>query len=436
MRFTLIERNSQFAVPLGVGLRCLIFDYLISALGACLYAIRHNELELFAFVGDVFEVGVVVFGLGFEGAVGVDGDEGATALGMLFEDAGIGKVVDTHTVSKANVFVTLAAVVENGEVVVVVVAAEDALQCVIETCLEEIARMQAAIDTPRFDTVHFAVTLAHSAVDKLHVGSVLLPCFYVLLPCITVFHKRNMEEGKVFDFGAGGIDLLVSGNELLQFGLVPLDLACVEVVVFPLDAQDIPLDIAMRIQRDECGRDEARAVFDLDEVIAKAAILAVEAAIKQAIVVVLLLVEGADFLTGIVGVGLGIVVAEREGPVDAQRFHQLGKDLGAGEVVEGTCGIGHGESDITGDDDEVGLLLTDHSCNGVHCPRIFLRRETTAAYVDIGELHHAQVAICGERPIAVCVLGRHELLTRCILHRLELLCLGDKRICAHHVCHG
>ena len=119
---------------------------------------------------DVFEVGVVVFGFNVKASVRLYGDDCATTLAVFLEDAGVGKIVGAHTVGEADILVTLTAVVEDGEVVVVVVATEDALESAFKTGFKERARLHTAVDTPSLDAVFVAGRAAQLAPDRAASG--------------------------------------------------------------------------------------------------------------------------------------------------------------------------------------------------------------------------------------------------------------------------
>lgn len=85
---------------------------------------------------------------------------------------------------------------------------------------------------------------------------------------------------------------------------------------------------------------------------------------------------------------------------------------------------------VAGDDDKVGLFLSYHGCNSVHCPCVLLLRETSAADMYVGELQDLEVSavfFC-ERPIArsaflrilrseLSMLGVfHLFVTRCLFY--------------------
>ena len=77
---------------------------------------------------------------------------------MDFEDARVCEIVNAHAVGEAH------ALILNGEVVVVVVSAEDCLQAVCETCLEELVLLIATEYAVGSHAVARLVALAHDAV--------------------------------------------------------------------------------------------------------------------------------------------------------------------------------------------------------------------------------------------------------------------------------
>ena len=79
---------------------------------------------------------------------------------MLFVDAGIGKIVDSHAVSKADTAGVSVTLVEDGEVVVMVVSAEDALHTVCQARLEDVVRAAAAEYAVGANTVLLLVGLS------------------------------------------------------------------------------------------------------------------------------------------------------------------------------------------------------------------------------------------------------------------------------------
>ena len=85
---------------------------------------------------------------------------------MLFVDAGIGKIVDSHAVSEADTAGVSVTLVEDGEIVVMVVSAEDALHTVSQARLEDVVRAAAAEYAVGANTDLLLVGLTHIAINK------------------------------------------------------------------------------------------------------------------------------------------------------------------------------------------------------------------------------------------------------------------------------
>ena len=106
-----------------------------------------------------------------------------------------------------------------------------------------------------------------------------------------------MEECQIFQFSCGGIDCHICRNKLLYLGFVPINLAIVQIVVFPCKAEDVAVNIAMAVQSDDCLGDDAGAIFHFDDVVAISFVIAVEAFVEQAILEVLALIVVTDVFT-------------------------------------------------------------------------------------------------------------------------------------------
>ena len=111
------------------------------------------------------------------GFVAFQRDDRAAALGVFPVNARVSKVVDGHAVRQTYGAGCALRRVVYGEVVVVVVTAEDALHIVFKPCLEQFVRTHSAEDAIGALTVFGFVGLAHRTVDKLGRAAVICECF-------------------------------------------------------------------------------------------------------------------------------------------------------------------------------------------------------------------------------------------------------------------
>ena len=81
---------------------------------------------------------IIIHRFAIEDTVTIDSDDGCAALRVLFVDAGVGEVVDGHAVGEADATRVAVTLVKDREVVVVIVATEDALHSVRQARFKEI----------------------------------------------------------------------------------------------------------------------------------------------------------------------------------------------------------------------------------------------------------------------------------------------------------
>ena len=361
----------------------------------------------------------------------------------MIPDADVGEVVDGHAVRQTNgAFRALRRVVY-GEVVVVVVTAEDALHIVFKPCLKQFVRTHSAEDAVGALTVFGFVVFAHRTVDKLGRAAVGykfiadVRCFTVaefvddVRPGVAIFAQRNVEEHKVVDFF-----IAVCLSQLCHFAGIPIDLALVDIVVFPRRAEVVSVDVAVAVERYKRLIDAAVRVFDHEHIVAEAhcvvadiVLFVANARVEQAVLKVPFLIIVADVHARITAVILGVVVAERERPVHAEGFHHFRENHRGVFVVERARLERYGVRDIARDHDKVGLLFPYHRRDGVHCPRVLFVRKRAAADMDVGELQHLEVAAVFLRKyvIAKAFVKRRDKL-RGIFDFVKTLPLLDKRL--------
>lgn len=347
-------------------------------------------------------VGIIVLRGAVEGDVfgfvAFKRDDRAAALGVFPVNARVSQVVDGHAVRQANgAFRALRRVVY-GEVVVVVVTAEDALHAVFKPCLKQFVRTHSAEDAIGALTVFLFIGLAHRAVDKLGraaFGLKNIAGFRVFIvaefvdyvrPGVAVFAQRNVEEHKVVDFFSA-----VCRFKFLDFFRIPIDLALVDIVVFPRRAEVVAVDVAVAVERYKRLIDAAVRVFDHEHIVAEShcvvadiVLFVANARVEQAILEISFLIIIADIHARITAVIFGVVVAERERPVHAEGFHHFRENHRGVFVVERARLERYGVRDVARDHDKVGLLLPYHRRDGVHCPCVLFVRKRAAADMDVG----------------------------------------------------
>ena len=114
-------------------------------------------------------------------------------------------------------------------------------------------------------------------------------------------------------------------------------------------------------------------------------------------------------------VRFGVVVAERQRPVDAELGHQFAEHIRFALVVESARLERHGIGDIARHDDEIGLHCRDCLGDRLQRPPVLLSGERARADVDIrqlqyGEILHARAFLGREDIIAeVAVVGHFEI---------------------------
>ena len=305
---------------------------------------------------------------------------------MDFEDARICKVVDAHTVSQAD------ALVGDREVVVVVVSAKDGFESVRQARFKELVLLIAAEYAVGRHVVAGLIFLTHNAVVVGDFGRNdfafceflvfdLAVLFDDLLPRVSVFNERNMEERHVLDRFIRSALCDVLCDEFVHLLRIPIHLRLMQVVVFPLNSEIVAVKIAVAVKHNECLRDDARAVFDLNDIVAAAVLVKAflvgvfviqGAAIEQAVFEVHAFIISDDILLVVRAVYLCVVVAERKRPIHAKALHHIREDLRCVQVVESTGLERNGVCYIARDDDKVRLLRSDHRCDSIHSPRVLL----------------------------------------------------------------
>ena len=244
-----------------------------------------------------------------------------------------------------------------------------------------------------------------------------------------------MEEHKVVD----GF-IAVCFSQLRHFAGIPIDLALVDIVVFPRRAEVVAVDVAVAVERYERLIDAAVRIFDHEHIIAEAhcvvaniVLFVANARVEQAILEISFLIIVADIHARITAVIFGVVVAERERPVHAEGFHHFRENHRGVFVVERARLERYGVRDIARDHDKVGLLFSYHRRDGVHCPRVLFVRKRAAADMDVGELQHLEIAAVFLRKYVVSeafVKRRDKLRMLGIFDFVKTLPLLDKRLCA------
>ena len=323
--------------------------------------------------------------------------------------------------------------------------AEDALHIVFKPCLKQFVRTHSAEDAVCALTVFGFVVFAHRTVDKLGRAAVGykfiadVRCFTVaefvdyVRPGVAVFAQRNVEEHKVVD----GF-IAVCFSQLRHFAGIPIDLALVDIVVFPRRAEVVAVDVAVAVERYERLIDAAVRIFDHEHIIAEAhcvvadiVLFVANARVEQAILEISFLIIVADIHARITAVIFGVVVAERERPVHAEGFHHFRENHRGVFVVERARLERYGVRDIARDHDKVGLLFSYHRRDGVHCPRVLFVRKRAAADMDVGELQHLEIAAVFLRKYVVSeafVKRRDKLRMLGIFDFVKTLPLLDKRL--------
>ena len=119
--------------------------------------------------------------------------------------------------------------------------------------------------------------------------------------------------------------------------------------------------------------------------------------------VLLLGIKFVDVVAVVEAVRLGIVVAETDGIVDPEFFHQRGQKSRFPEVVEGTGLRRHGIDHVARENDKIGLGSADEGLHRVQRARVFTYRKGAAAEVYVGDLQYAEIFVRRdvERPHAV-----------------------------------
>ena len=323
--------------------------------------------------------------------------------------------------------------------------AEDALHIVFKPCLEQFVRTHSAEDAVCALTVFSFILFAHRAVDKLGRATFGLKNiadfrFFVIAefvdnvrPGVAVFAQRNVEEHKVVDFF-----IAVCFSQLRHFAGIPIDLALVDIVVFPRRSEVVAVDVAVAVERYERLIDAAVRIFDHEHIVAKShcvvadiVLFVANARVEQAVLKVSFLIIVADIHARITAVILGVVVAERERPVHAEGFHHFRENHRGVFVVERARLERYGIRDVARDHDEVGFFLLYHRRDGVHCPRVLFVRKRAAADMDVGELQYFEIAVVFLRKYVVSeafVKRRDKLRMLGIFDFVKTLPLLDKRL--------
>lgn len=213
-------------------------------------------------------------------------------------------------------------------------SAEGALQTVRKPRFKQRIGTAAAEYAVCADTVFLLVGLAHLAVNELGCSALggdflALSHFFTAIdnvcPCTAVLCKRNVEERYVVD----GISAVECGQSF-DFGCVPVDLALMDVVVFPCDSEIVAVGVTVAVEGHYGLIDRTVAVLYDYHIVAEAACVVTdivffiaESATEQAILEACAFVVVADFVTAVKTVKFSVVVAESKRPVHAESFHHI-----------------------------------------------------------------------------------------------------------------
>ena len=167
-------------------------------------------------VGDVVvctgKVRIIILRLALERAVRFESYDGRAALRIFFVDTGVGEIVDGHTVGETDGSGRAGRRVVYGEIVVVIVSAENALHTVRKTCFEKRVGAASAEYAVGANAVFLLVGFAHSSVNELgcaFVGSENRAAgqfvfgfarFDDVRLRVAVLGERDVEEREVVDF--------------------------------------------------------------------------------------------------------------------------------------------------------------------------------------------------------------------------------------------